>query len=542
MLLHHRYITAPMSRASSETHVSVPAPKVVCVFLAQFDIKLGYKLVWTNYPTPQDLAGIEARALPSGIHEHSLTTVYLTHELQGQLHYGFARFRQLDLNPDMPDNSGSLDRLLVKMYSLGVLVEPLKGKFWPPHQYLSLGWEYSPAVDAALIDFLNTEDLSLLDRLADSLNVESLRVPAPKSAPVYRHHPLSKLPAVLSLVGPLLFSLYKAAILRKRILILGSSSQGHAPLTSCTRTRDPSTAGELAYVLSLVSVVPKDVNMDSLGATTLKSSRPIYTVGLYDLESDYLSKFPAYIAYSGDEILKLQTQIYDVVLQLPADDCSSCKMTTSTEPDVLIKSTYNDYTKFLKLYQRLPQLSVGALASDDLASIKTSSSILSALGLAHFVGKEKLAWEPQWWLADATSPISWREYVWLAFAWFASAGATTREAEIINLVDERTEEDVPDLLVRLTSIVGQFHRLTRKWFYVIDEIVSEMVEYAQMDAQGHFAQGEFVLELTLQDVVDMELDPYSLQDLEFIKQFALMYWGETISDVEIGLGVNGLCC
>ena len=69
-----------------------------------------------------------------------------------------------------------------------------------------------------------------------------------------------------------------------------------------------------------------------------------------------------------------------------------------------------------------------------------------------------------------------------------------------------------------------------------------MVEYAQMDAQGHFAQGEFVLELTLQDVVDMELDPYSLQDLEFIKQFALMYWGETISDVEIGLGVNGLCC
>lgn len=525
-----------MSAASSDTGVYNVMPKIVCVFLAQFDIKLGYKLVWTSLPNHHDLAGIEYRALPSGIHEYSATTVYLTHELHGQLHYGMARFRQVDLNPENTTNATDLDRLLVKMYSLGVLVEPLQGLFWPPLQYLSLGWEYTNAVDSTLVDFLNNEDLSLMTRLYESLSQDLL--PVRKMSPSYDKHPLSRLPAVLSLVGPLLFPLYKAAILRKRILIFNSSSQANAQLlTDCQTNRDPGTAGALAYVLSLLSVIPKDVPLEP--SDTARSSQPIYTVGLNDLASQFFAQYPGYIATTGDEILKMQTNVYDVALLLPSQDCTSCVMINSSEPSMHVKSTYNDYSKFLKLYQKLPQdgsSNTGAL--DDLASIKTSSSLFSALGLGFSSSdKFKLLWEPQWWLTDATSPMSWREYVWLAFAWFASAGATDREAETIDLGNERAEADARSLLVRLTNVVAQFHRLTKKWFYIIDEIVSEMVEYVQSDVHS-----QLVLELTIQDVVDMELDPYSLQDLDFIREFVLMYWGHMVSDVDIGLGIHGVCC
>lgn len=530
-----------MSMATSGNDVFTHTPKVLCIFLVQFDMKLGYKLVWSSLQDTQLLAGIESKALPSGIHEFSSTTVYLTHELNGQLHYGFARFRQLDLNArDAP----VVDRLLVKMYALGILVEPLRGKFWQPLQYLSLGWEHTKAVDLALVEYLRKEELSVLTDLNNTLTSGSLSVPN-SNLSSFENHPLSKLPAVMSLVGPLIFPLYKAAILRKRILVISSPSQGHSELFSeHNSVRDPATAGALAYLISLLSVVPKDVHLElPKDSSALQTSRPIYSIGLSDLSSNFFVKFPGYIATTGDEIIKDQRNVYDIALTISSQNDDSCQLTNSEDPSEALKSTYNDYSKFLKLYQKLPQnvLTTSNSAVDDTASIKTASSMLSALGLGYFVdGKDsKLLWEPKWWLSDATSPMSWREYVWLAFAWFASAGATNREAETIDLDDGNgvAEEDVRNLVERLTSIVGQFHRLTKKWFYVIDEIVSEMVDYVQSGNQE-----KFVLELTLQDLVDMELDPYSLQDLAFIREFALTYWGSIIKEVEIGMGFTGICC
>lgn len=493
-------------------------------------------------PNNKKLAGLEARALPSGIHEYSSTSIYLTHELNNQLHYGMARFRQVDRNNNaLSIEAVNVDRLLVKMYSLGILVEPLKGQFWAPLQYLSFGWEHTKALDNALVSYLGNEDISVIEKLKSDLIPESLILPVPGSDHLsFGNHPLSKFPAVLSLVGPLIFPLYKAAILRKRVLIITSSSHGHSQLLSeqCS-SRDPGTAGALAYLISLLSVVPKNVHLDLPCDDSLKVSRPIYSVGLSDLDSKFYERYPGYIATTGDEIMKSQTNVYDVALKFPAGNGICCDMTTSEEPDFPFKSTYNDYSKFLKLYLKLPQANLVETSTDDLASIKTSSSLLSILGMG-YLGETKdlkFLWEPRWWLAEATSPMSWREYIWLAFSWFASAGATNREAETIDLESELRDEDLRNQMARLTTMVAQFHRLTQKWFDIIDNIVSEMVEYVLSDAQGLF-----VLELTVQDLVDLELDPYSLQDVEFVREFVLMYWGSVISDVDISFGFNGMCC
>ena len=101
---------------------------------------------------------------------------------------------------------------------------------------------------------------------------------------------------------------------------------------------------------------------------------------------------------------------------------------------------------------------------------------------------------------------------------------------------------VPDKvdLVDLVNIVGYFHKLTKKWFYMINEAVLEVWD-DQASTDDQPLTRRICLELTYQDVVEMELDPYSNADLEFLKQFVLLYW-EVVDSVEIGMGLNSICC
>lgn len=514
-----------MSLASSDTAISTAPPKVAAVFLAQFDVKLGYKLVWHTSPTNVDLAGIEAKALPSGVHEYLATSIYLAHESRGKLYYGVARFRQLNENAP-----GGSDRLLVKMYSLGILVEPLKCHHWTPHEFSAIGWEHLSSLDSALATFLSDSQLAPLEELAllltgpDALDSVS---------PSHADHPLARLPAALSAVGPLIFPLYKAALLRKSILLFNHASQGHSELRDAL-AGDPPTCGALAYVLALISVVPRDVQMEATTATEGLYSRPLYTVGLYDVESHMLEHHPGFVAATSDEILKYQKLLYDVGVEMPESGLATCRVFASCDPSLLLKATYNDYTKFLKVYRKLPQSDESSAPRDDLSSIRTSSSVFSALRLGVFGGDKhnKLTREPAWWFNDATAPMSWREYIWLAFAWFASAGTTERETSKIDLACEESDVARSEML-QLASIVGHFHKLTKKWFYIIEEILMEAVTGGA---------GKITLELTLQDVVDMELDPYSQQDLQFVREFVLMYWGDSVDEVEFGLGIHGIFC
>lgn len=503
-----------MSLASSDTVIATPA-KVACLYLAKFDVKEGYTLVWSSSPSTIDLAGIEYKALPSGVHDYEATNIYLTHESRGTLYYGLARFRQLNLN-----EGNAADRSKVKMYSLGVLLEPLAGDHWKPHEFATVGFEHVDALDAALAAYLRDENEATLTKCLESLTKVDLDVP--KLAPPKLNHPLHKLPAVLALVGPLVFPIYKAALLRKRIMIF-NHNQG--------TLGDPTTCGALAYILALLSVVPRDVRFEQ-NSEPLSYSQPLYSVGLQDLNTDILAHHPGYIASTSDEIIKFQANLYDLGVDMPAAEHGVCLVFRSSNVKSPVRATFNDYAKFLKLFRRLPQLQPAV--ADDLASIRTSSSIFSGL---HFMDKEcGLESEPVWWFQDATSPMSWREYIWLAFSWFASAGTTSRKATThlaSDADDDEQQDTLKQQLAQLAAVVGQFHRLSKKWFYFVDEIVAEALEDTE--------HGPVTVELTYQDIVDMELDPYLSEDLDFVREFVLFYW-DTVDTVEIGLGVHGFCC
>ncbi|OBA19762.1 hypothetical protein METBIDRAFT_44619 [Metschnikowia bicuspidata var. bicuspidata NRRL YB-4993] len=521
-----------MSLSSSETAVHVAPPRIAYMFLAHFDPKQGYKMEWASDPAAHDFAGLECKVLPSGVHEYEATSMYLAHEARGKLFYGCARFRQANLNP-----AGGLDRRLVKMYSLGILVEPLEGQYWTPHEFSAVGWEHLGALDQALGEFVRTGDLAAVQRAHRRLSGRDWLLDVPRPfADCQLDHPLRKLPATLSTVGPLLFPLFKAALLRKNILIFNHSSQGSAELVREPSPRGPAACAALAYVLALISVIPKTVRLDLPArgpgdSPAARCSRPLYTVGLQDMGSGLLAHHPGFIACTSDEILKYQTRMYDVAVMMPSSSLDTCLVHASEALARPIRATHNDYGMFLKVYRSLPQTSDGTQLStgDDQSSIRTSSS------------DDKLRREPTWWLANATLPMSWREYIWLAFAWFASAGTTEREAGKINLDADTVPDGAPssrDELLQLTSIVGHFHKLTKKWFYIIEEIIEETTGGPAAD----LASERVTLELTPQDMVDMELDPYSAQDLDFVREFVLTYWSTVIDDVEVGLGLHNFLC
>lgn len=551
-------------------------PQVVAVFLAKFDMRLGYQLVWSRGEVALD--GIEYKALLSGVHERSAATIYLTHESRGTLHYGMARFRRLNLNAP-----GGTDRQLVRMYSLGVLTQPPAVQ-WKPNEYASGGWEYLGAVDAAVRAYAADENQVHLEQLWGAIGTQRAAAPDLLQVPGGGGHPLLKTAAVLAAVGPLIFPIYKAALLRQLVLIFthpgggeaeageaeadeaneaeagvaghaaaaaqipgaeeaGAQGAEHIPLQPQVQPphaegTDPfALSGALAYLVALISVVPQDVRFEPRDDIHLLSSQPLYTVGLHDIDSGVFAHHPGFVASTSDDILKHQRHLYDVAVHMPGAPAQECRVYAGA-PAHPVRATFNDYGKFRRVYRRLPDSD----DHNDAASVHTASLLFSAL---RYGGDPPGAWEPAWWLRRATLPMSWREYIWLALAWFASAGTTDRRAGGDSArapADDTAGDDdagarSPRLLVvRLTHVVGYFHKLTKKWFYLVEEIVAEALEERAPGA------GKITLQLTHQDMTDMELDPYAHQDLTFVRQFVLLYWGLVVDEVEIGLGLQRVLC
>ena len=238
-----------------------------------------------------------------------------------------------------------------------------------------------------------------------------------------------------------------------------------------------------------------------------------------------------------------------------------------------VKATLKDYHKFKLIYKQLltrTRSHTTNASTDDLASIKTSNSNVSSRGWGFNSQKDEtyLEAEPTWWMDSATCPISWREYVWSAFSWFASAGTVGEDSTTLENNDDHpsrpinndesslNDEDSRRKLIQLVEIVGRFHMLTKKWFYLMNEIIREELDeqtqagastFTQSDSNGPLLMNmdedsKISIELTYQDIIDMELDPYSEQDLQFVKDFVILYWGSVVKNVEIGIGLSGICC
>ncbi|KAG2736847.1 hypothetical protein G9P44_000937 [Scheffersomyces stipitis] len=542
--------------------------------------------------------------------------------------------------------NGPVDRSTVKVYSLGIICDPAtkesgsrsgsgsgsgfgsvgsktmtpltsdsitrSSESWKPNEFISNGWEYIEVLDSTLVHFLQTEqydNFDIFNQLYDRIVVQKLssepHLPVSSSSsrflsnssvkltPNVHHHLLTKLPQMFKTVGPFIFALYKQSLLRKRIIFFAKNHRHHLLDKESIENDSDSVENDIyfnhsafTYLLSLISVIPHDIETVSKDEKKHSYSQPIYNIGLNDLDSDDLLKTSGYIASTSDDILMFQRDLYDIGVIL--DD----SVTVYNHSDIKdmniddskrIRATIKDYKKFKLIYKPISCsrqddthhtifTNNTNISTDDLNSLYTAASVETSANPDEYDdiladSGSVYVDEPKWWLDYATEPISWRESIWQAFSWFASAGQVDSDSAADTATSATSLRKTNLDLFELIKTIGYFHKLTKKWFYLVNEIITEQLD--DLVPQGESLHGrpevecphgedddevntsllssltsssKIRVELTYQDIVDMELDPYSEADLQFVREFVLLYWGSVVDSVEIGIGFTSICC
>ncbi|KAJ5614964.1 hypothetical protein N7537_000078 [Penicillium hordei] len=404
-------------------------PAIAALFVISFDIRAGYVVSWKRTAPGVDVEGVvEYKSLPSGLHNVTEDLVYFVHEQYA----GISAF----LNHPATEAERN-----AKMFAIGVLV-PLStgrlGKSWrhaPRLKELTLKYAENMSdmqhlcdywdsyriggTDSAAPDSPLDSPLSLRFRpgerpdhpsrnraFSDAMVLESFR---PALTPF---HPASSLPDFTECFGPLIFPLYRAALLRKRILFMGE-----APVhSSCNYVYDLSLLASLPN--SLLQLLPDD-RIPPL------RPRPLFNVGIHDIP--YLSSFdpsrsiidlethPSWIACSTDTVLTMKPDLFDVLVTLPAPYSQqtaerafpkiSLVHNTGGKPNqaqqIELKATQRDARRYAMLRRGLRQFSNDRPTSPAQDPSDTDSTYSSSA---------------------VVEPISWTRLAYTSFIWWASAG------------------------------------------------------------------------------------------------------------------------
>ena len=238
-------------------------PLISALFLIYFDIKAGYTIGWRRSTPAVDLEGVvEYKSLPSGLHMVKEDLIYYVHNN----HAGLSAF----VNAPAAEESRN-----ARMIAVGIMV-PLSygrlGKAWKHAEQLKNMARYATDLNILallltlcselVVDTSNTKILeafweqhkacdssrdeeteSMFDSISNlnfrsatndssapkgqgrnrSSSVGTTLLPPGQSLSAY--HPAWSLPRLLETFGPLIFPIHRAALLRKRILIIA-----HAPV------------------------------------------------------------------------------------------------------------------------------------------------------------------------------------------------------------------------------------------------------------------------------------------------------------------------
>lgn len=493
------------------------------MFLSHFEMKRGNIVVWSKKWSDTNcdvnLQDIELKSLPSGIHEVADDVInFVVSKYKGggeDYYYGVAYFQQN--GHTMAENSKNLDRSKVKMYSLGVVVNPNykrndtsnSGFYeWKPNQFTSANTYVSDLEDLLAHWFTKGEfeNFEVFEKYfeANSLtnNITELASPVLQRSgkvarefitpgkltldPVLenpgRRQMLEYLPYWIKILGPLVFTLYKSCLLGERILIMNPPG---GSFESCNA---------LNYCLSIISLIPKAVRASRQDDYYV---RPLYTIGISDIEgmmSEFSGDFDdrknkqGFIASTSDEILAYRTELYDKVLRLPsefADQFNTQSPTITSNDDKPIKATHLEYELIGDVFKKYLHESISL-------------------------------WENVY--SSEIEPMSWTQFILNGVHWLSTASSVKGSFhEEINQ-SEVTTGDIDNELETILNVVGYFHDKTANIFNKLKAIVT----VAEDD------ECEEVICIPFTSLLEMDLDCFSLQDHDFVIALAQKWFQKTI--------------
>ena len=488
------HVEEPLS--NPQTDVDHPLPTIAAAFCVKFDARKGYIIAWQRSEHDIQLDGvIEYKSLPSGLHNVEEDIVYFIHE-------DYAGISAFLNRPDAQAERSA------RMLAVGVLV-PLDhgrlGKSWlhagplrtlaeqqiqdsEGFTALEKYWEEHKAKDD-IDDDANDQKhpMSTAVHVKDGLrlNTESnghpraRRISTTSMSPAHDqtlppHHPALSLPKFLELLGPLVFPLLRAALLRKRILIMTE-----APVQE---------ACNFVYILSILSSIPASV------APTLAIEmfpnirlRPLFNVGVHDIPellrlsrpgSAALDEEQGWIACTTDDVIAAKPELFDLLVLLPSSDtlCSNPRShgkVVLSSPDLYrtfpkqgLRATQRDARQSRRLRSEVATLSSAAenLYQSDTVQSSESASMHSAAVSA---------------MSDRSlvQPASWPLIAYTSLVWWASAGEKR-----LGLLEEEEVEAAQDLRLLYSdreepsskeiAIVTYFHHLTTVIFNVVHNAIA----------------------------------------------------------------------
>ncbi|KAF4230270.1 hypothetical protein CNMCM6457_006082 [Aspergillus fumigatiaffinis] len=567
-------------------------PGIAALFVIRFDIKAGYVISWKRTIPGVEIEGVvEYKSLPSGLHNVSEDLVYFVHEQYA----GISSF------VNQPAEEAERN---AQMFAVGVLVPLSFGR-------LGKSWRHAPRLkelaETYAKDMTNTQPLSdYWDNFEIRVNDPST-IPAdsPLESPVslrFRErpdnlqrnrafsdaivleasrpaltpfHPASSLPEFLDSFGPLIFPLYRAALLRKRILFMAEAPV-HIPL----------------YDLSLLASLPNYLlPLLPPGGSLPPRPRALFNIGIHDIP--YLSSFvnvsaktepdAAWIACSTDSVLSMKSELFDVLVTLPPPHASNAAQKVFPKISVLpnrsaqhnssqaiyLKATQRDARRYTILRKGLHHISHDDTASGEDEASDAASTYSSS---------------------PVVEPLSWTRLAYTSFIWWASAGekrdGLTEEEE-----EERQIEQDTRLLASLEAmptpssgslgrhsmqaedasqppeiaLVAYFRRLTTQLFVTLSDVIARQDgrngeqdedvgapyedESEEADAEPSISIGREVSQgddsrrpllpsgaksspeddepvtITSEDMTEMGLDVWSASDRVFVEELVQSWWG-----------------
>ncbi|KAI9810766.1 MAG: hypothetical protein M1827_006104 [Pycnora praestabilis] len=559
-------------------------PPITAAFLIYFDVKAGYTIAWKRSSPGVELEGVvEFKSLPSGLHNVEKDLIYFVHDQYA----GISAFvnepaSETDRNALLlavgilvPLSYGRLGRCWRHAQGLKDLARllaqdttktrPLE-EFWAAHRLPDdsspLGIE-SPVDSPSSLRFQPAAQQDGLGKQGHGpgRSASDPAAPMPQGQTLSSYHPALSLPDFLNTFGPLVFPLYRAGLLRKRILLVGQ-----APVQE---------ACNFVYDISILTNMPLSVADFLCCDTPPRRLRPLFTVGVHDIplleeEAQAASQLPyapttftsdgaridgvgeGWVACTTDGVLSSKVKLYDVVVTLPSSNAKDAKekiwpkieMSRGNE----MRATQRDLRRYRALRRGLRYQMGQVWKNDEEHNEDNDQTTLlpqntnECFDDASSTSDEKLV-----------EPLSWPALAYSSFIWWASAGEkyadlaeeTERDASLLHDMHSiesnapmrprsrrasNTSPTFPGTAAPEMTIIAYFHRLTTLIISTLADIVDSTYadEAVDGEADGEEDEEEPEEEPVLvgsEDMTRMGLDVWSQADRVFVEEMVGLYFG-----------------
>ena len=518
-----------------------------------------------------DLEGVEFKCLPSGLHSVKEDVVYFVqgacagvsvfvHEEADAQHRNanFAAVGTL-----VPLSYGRIGRGWVLAPELrrlasdvvkkssGQDTQPLEA-FWEKHRQDENAKDTAPASPSISRDTL-PESLDRRRSRARSDVTGGLT----SDQSIGNDHPALCMPELLDTFGPLVFPMFRAELLRKRILLLGQP-----PVQSTCN---------FIYILSVLANIPSSLreilHADLETALRIQS---LFNVGISDIPSlsTGQTEGEGWLACTSDDILRDKHQLYDLLVTMPGPHLNPAKHrwpTITTSSGAPVKATQRDLRRYRLLRSELNRIRLERERYRDHPSSDNSQTdatdggegvpLIPTATILNDVRASPDSTDD----SQVVEPTSWTAMAYTGFLWWASAGEMEAWESEEARADRALLDDLPelDMLMEATSpsasrtsfshaqdederskerhkaratatvVTAYFHRLTHQ----ILSAMAEVVETADDETEEGVADEGIIV--SGEEMKTMGLDTWSEADRTFVSE-AMKLWFRRDGSVERG--------